>query len=301
MSIMRPLLNLYLRLTERPHLARVSNPDKLRRSFERKARMFFHAPRGTRKRETILGGRPALEIQPKNTPTPDAPLVFYLHGGGYIFGSPRGYAATVARLCKEAGARGVALDYRKAPENPHPAAIEDALAAYLALLEQGENPARIIVGGDSAGGGLTLALIAQLCAQGHPLPAGAFAFSPLTDLTYSGASITQNAASDVVLPATRVLDMTQIFVGDGAREDPRASPLYADFSGAPPIWLTASDSEILLDDTVRMSERLKTAGVDTTVTIRHGLPHVWPIFFNVLPEGRETLRDVAAWIKQRVA
>lgn len=297
MSWMRPVLNLWLRLTEKPHLTRAQDPAVLRRSFETKARLFFRAPRGTTRKDITLGGRPAIEVQSGQS---DGPLVLYLHGGGYVFGSPRTHAAMLARLCHDMGGRAFLPEYRKAPEHPHPAAIEDAEAAYLDLLAQGVDPERIILGGDSAGGGLALALLAVLLAKHHPLPAGVFAFSPLTDLTYSGASVKANAGKDVVLPASRARDMTQAFIGDGPRDDPRASPLYAGFKGAPPVWLTVGDTEILLDDTRRMTTHLRDQGVEVVETIARDLPHVWPLFHNILPEGRATLRDVATWIRQQM-
>lgn len=298
MSVARPILNMWLRLIEKRHLTHAKDANSLRHSFETKARLFFHGPRGTTQNEITLAGRPAIDLHLGKS---DGPLVLYFHGGGYVFGSPRTHAAMVAYLCKHLSGRAILPDYRKAPEDPHPAAIKDAEAAYLALLDHGHDPARIVIGGDSAGGGLALSLIAVLLAKGHPLPAGAFAFSPLTDMTYSGASVKNNAQSDVVLPASRVLEMTEAFLGDGSRDDPLVSPLYADFKGAPPIWLTVGDTEILLDDTTRMAETLTAQGVSVQLKIERDLPHVWPLFHNLLPEARASLRAVAAWIQQKTS
>ncbi|MEP4197023.1 MAG: alpha/beta hydrolase [Aliishimia sp.] len=296
MSLMRPILNLWLRLTEKTHLARVQDANSLRRAFEMKAKLFFHAPFGTKCADSAMANIPVRSL---NVGSTQGPLILYFHGGGYVFGSPRTHDAMIATLCKKASARAVLPDYRKAPENPHPAAIEDAEAAYLALLAEGEDPAQIVIGGDSAGGGLTLALVAVLVSKGHPLPAGAFAFSPLTDMTFSGVSVRDNAKTEVVLPASRILDMAQVFVGDGARDDPTASPLFAEFTGGPPIWLTVGDTEILLSDTERLAERLKGQGVKVDLKVEHDLPHVWQLFHNLLPEAHRSLDDVALWIKQR--
>lgn len=296
MSVVRPILNAYLRLTEKPHLRRAKDADRLRRAFETKARLLFHAPRSVARADCTLGGRPALDL----TAGEAGPIILYFHGGGYVFGSPQTHAAMIARLCRQVNGRAFLPAYRKAPEHPHPAAFEDAEAAYLELLSQGFNPAQLIIGGDSAGGGLTLALVAHLLKQGHTLPAGAFAFSPLTDMTYSGASVQANARAEVILPASRVIEMTEAFIGPkGDRRDPRASPLFADFKGAPPTWLVAGDTEILLEDTRRMASRLRAQGVRVSETIEHDLPHVWPIFHNLLPEARRTLRELGTWITQQ--
>jgi acetyl esterase/lipase len=157
-----------------------------------------------------------------------------------------------------------------------------------------------VLGGDSAGGGLALALLAELIRHGAPLPAACFALSPLADMTFSGASITENAAGDVILPASRIEELTALFLGDQDPADPRVSPLFARFDGAPPVWLTAGSTEILRDDSRRLADHLRDAGVDVSYTETHDLPHVWPIFQTFLPEARASLRDLGAWISQQV-
>ena len=299
MSLVRPLLNTWLRLTEKPHLRRVQDHVEMRRSFEAKARLFFHAPRGTQQSKRHLGGRPVLAVQPPQVS--NATVILYLHGGGYVFGSPRTHAAMIARLCKEAECRAILPDYRKAPEHPFPAGLDDALAAYLELLSEGEAPENIVLGGDSAGGGLALALLVRLLSEGHPLPAGLFSFSPLTDLTYSGASVSRNAEAEVMLPADRALELTASYIGTASRDHPWVSPLFADFTGAPPIWLTVGSTEILLDDSRRLTERLKAQRVNVSMQYEDDLPHVWPIFHNTLPEARATLRSLANWINAVVS
>ena len=297
MSLMRSILNLHLRLTELPHLRRVADQHALRRSFETKARLFFHGPRSVAQEQTQIGAMPALKL----TANTIGPSILCFHGGGYVFGSPRTHCAMLKWLCRQADAQAVLPDYRKAPENLFPAAIEDAISAYSHLLDEGAIPAKIVIGGDSAGGGLALALMAEIIKSGMPIPAGGFAFSPLTDLTHSGESIIANADSDVVLPASRVLEMTDVIIGDGDRKDPRASPLFANFKGAPPMWLRVGDTEILRDDTWRMADVLEQQGVQVDVKTERDLPHVWPLFHNLLPEARSTLREAADWIRQRTA
>ena len=285
------LLNFGLRHIARPFLARTKTPAHAEADFRRTARFAFLRPRGL----TFAPVPDTLLARITCGPVDDTAAILYFHGGGYVAGSAWTHRAMLGRLSKLSGLPVFAADYRLAQDAPFPAQFEDAQRAWTALTDQ--MPAdRIVLGGDSAGGGLALALLAVLLAEHHPLPAGVFAFSPLTDVSYSGASVRENAAHDVVLPAERVLDMTAAFIGTGDRTDPRASPLFADFTGAPPIWLVAGDTEILLDDTRRMATRLREQGVAVDATIERDLPHVWPIFHNLLPEARKTLRDLGAWI-----
>lgn len=286
-------LNIWLRLTEKTHLARTKDPVKLRRSFERKARFLFRAPRGTSFEKTRLGDRPALSVKPAATVA--GKTVLYFHGGAYVMGAPRTHKAMLATLCGKAGCDAVLQDYRKAPEYPFPAAVDDALAAYAELCTK-RDPQDIILGGDSAGGGITLALLGEICRRGLAQPAGVFVLSPLTDVTFSGASITQNAKADTVLPAARVKDLEHLYLVGADAGDPRASPLFATFTGAAPVFLTVGDTEILRDDTLRMAAALTDAGVEVTLKLEEDLPHVWPLFHNYMPEARRTLGLVAGWI-----
>ncbi|MEO9574827.1 MAG: alpha/beta hydrolase [Lentilitoribacter sp.] len=294
MSLRSRILNPYLRLTEKPFLTRASNPAALRRILEIKSRLFFHSPLGVNRAWHDLAGAPALHITPRETNF--GRTLFYIHGGAHVFGSPSTHAAMLSSLAKRVGARAVLPRYPLAPEQPFPAAPDHCLAAYRALLATGVNPAELIVGGDSAGGNLAFALLADLCAGGDPLPAGVFALSPLLDLSSSGDSIRANAARDVILPTSRLKKAAQNYLNGHAAEDPRASPLFADFTGAPPVWLTVGDTEILLDDSVRLAERLKAQRVKVDLTVEQDLPHVWPIFHNLIPEANATLDQLAAWI-----
>lgn len=293
MSVIRHLLKPYLRLTEKRHLARAQDPAALRRSFEAKARIFFHAPRGARYRRATLAEVPVLQAEAREVAGSTRPRILYFHGGAYVFGSPDTHKAMLARLSAQTGLPTVLPKYRLAPEHRFPAALEDAEAVFRALAAQGP----VILGGDSAGGGLALALLARCLDRGWPPPVGTFAFSPLTDMTFSGASLAENAAADVILPASRLADMRAMYLGDADPADPRASPLFADFSGATPVWLGVGDTEILLDDTRRLATRLRAQGVAVTEVVARDLPHVWPILQTLLPEARDTLRAVAHWAK----
>jgi len=199
----------------------------------------------------------------------------------------------LAKLSALTGLRACVPDYRLAPEHPFPAQIEDAMAAYRALRAEHE----VIIGGDSAGGALAFALLHGILAQGIAPPKGVFAFSPLTDMTFSGASVTENAARDVVLTPGRIGEMREMFLAGQDPADPRASPLRGRFEGAPPVWMTVGDTEILRDDAVRMQARLQAQGVTSSLHVANDHPHVWPLFHNILPEAKATLRDLAAWIR----
>lgn len=289
MSLLRAPLNLWLRTVEKPALRR-GTPETVRPRFEWIARLCFHGPRDVTATWQDIAGRPALGVTPPGAGP--SPVLLYIHGGAFVFGSPRTHRALMARLAKLTGLRAVLPSYRLAPEHPFPAALDDVRAVYAALAQDGP----VILGGDSAGGALALSLLAEIPGCGLPAPMGLFAFSPLTDLTFSGESLTRNARAEAVLPAERAQDMVAFYLNGHQADDPRASPLFAAFHGAPPVWISVGTTEILLDDTTRMAARLRAQGVAVTERIEDDLPHVWPIFHDSLPEARQTLKDLARWI-----
>lgn len=235
----------------------------------------------------------------KNSSVPN--LLYYLHGGGYVACSPETHRPLTASLTRTAaGLKTFALDYRLAPENRFPAAIEDAVAGYRWLLGQGMDPKRIVISGDSAGGGLTLATLLSLRDAGEPLPAAAVCLSPWTDLAGTGRSLETNAKSEVMIQGKYIKGAGKLYLGDAPADNPLASPLYADLKGLPPLLIYVSDSEVLLDDSVRLAERAKQAGVEVDLRIWSGLPHVWPIFVKFLPEARASVREMASYINQKV-
>ncbi|MFN4100704.1 MAG: alpha/beta hydrolase fold domain-containing protein [Pararhodobacter sp.] len=275
----------------RPALARQTDPKAARARFARKAGRLFLAPPHSLMLEAQVGGVPGLWIS--NRPR-DMGVLLYFHGGAYLIGSPRTHSAMLAELAKRTGVRAFLPAYRLAPEHPFPAAFDDALAAYEGLVALGHAPGSIVLGGDSAGGGLALALLSHLCRAGKP-PAGLFAFSPWTDLTLAGASLVTNAAREQVLPAHRLTEVRAMIMG-GARpadaDDPRLSPLHASFPSPPPVLIHAADTEILRDDALRMRGRLPGA----EIKLGGDLPHVWPILHNWLPEANETLDHATRFI-----
>lgn len=295
MSLRLTVLNTLLRLIEKPRLARLSDPVALRREADWKARFWLHAPRGTEwERQREQGLDLHWVAAPGST---DDRVILYLHGGAYVFGSVRTHRAVLGHLSRYTGRAVCMPDYRLAPEFPFPAAIEDARLAYGLLLGAGYAPQQIIIGGDSAGGGLALALLGQLIAEGVDLPAGVFAFSPLTDLRFSAPSVRSNAKKDVLLPAERAYVCAELYLAGRDPGDPRASPLHANMEGAPPVYLAVSEREILRDDTLRMVDRLKQDGVRVVLEQHERAPHAWPVFHGLIPEAGETLRNVAGWIK----
>ena len=290
MSWQLRLLNRHLRWFEKPALAR-HDKDRLRRSFAFKSRLYFHAPLSTSFERASLGGVPVQWARARGVRP--APVILYFHGGAYVFGTSTTHRAMLAKLSALTGLPACLPDYRLAPEHAFPAQIDDALACYRALRATHE----VIIGGDSAGGGLALALLHEILAQGLAPPMGVFAFSPLTDVTYTGASVAENAARDCVLSATRIGEMLEMFLRGQDPRDPRASPLFGRFTGAPLVWMTVGDTEILRDDTLRMQAALVAQGVQSVLSVKPDHPHVWPIFHNVLPEAGQTLRDLAGWIR----
>ncbi|HEX4111149.1 MAG TPA: alpha/beta hydrolase [Stellaceae bacterium] len=227
--------------------------------------------------------------------------ILYLHGGAYVAMSPRTHRSVTSRLAIWSNASSFVLDYRLAPEHPFPAALADAVAAYRALIAGGVSPSQIVLAGDSAGGGLALALLLALRDGHDPLPAAAVLFSPWTDLAATGASIVANNASDAMFFGSWVAREARHYLGDTPATNPLASPVYADLTGLPPLFIQVGDSEILLDDSRRVFENAKKVGVEATLQIWRGVPHGWQIFAPVLPEGRAALRQASAFIAARLA
>ena len=296
MSRRARLLNQWLRKVEKPKMQRAQTPEPLRRNLERQAKLFFFSPNGTQKTWQTTGGVHCLRVSPKTLQK--GRILLYFHGGGFTFGSPRTHAALAAQLANRIGATAILPQYRLAPEHMFPAATDDVRRVWDALLAEGHDPAQIVIGGDSAGGALAFGLLGALCAEKTALPGAVFGFSPLTDLHYASESFTRNAESDVVLAAEKAGDLVEMYLGDHPKDDPRVSPVYADFANAPPVWITVGDSEILLDDSRRLAQRLRDFQVPTTLVVEHDLPHVWPLMQAVLPEGRRTLDDLGQWIRR---
>jgi acetyl esterase/lipase len=229
-----------------------------------------------------------------------APVALFLHGGGYCIGSIATHRLWAADLARAAGGRVLVIDYRLAPEHPHPAALDDAVAAYRWLLAQGVAPNTTVIHGDSAGGGLTAATLLALRDAGEPLPAAAVMVSPWLDLTCSSGSFQHNVETDCVLTQHNLSMWANMYAGEDAGA-PLVSPLHGDLSGLPQLLIQVGTAELLLDDSTQFAERAKAAGVDVTLDVWDDMLHIWPIFAWMLPEGQQAIDRAAAYIKERVA
>ena len=225
-------------------------------------------------------------------------ILLYLHGGGYFSCSPVTHRAITAAFALR-GFRVFAPRYRLAPEHPFPAALDDTLAAYQALLLLA--PGHIAIGGDSAGGGLALALLLAIKARNLPMPACAALFCPWTDLAGTGASLTRNAKRESLLYGPKVKDAAAVYLQGQDPTNPLASPLYGDFTGLPPLLIQVGAPEILLDDSTRLAARAEAAGVSVELTIWDNLPHVWHVAQRFLPEARAALDQAASFAKSALA
>lgn len=227
--------------------------------------------------------------------------VLYLHGGGYVAGVTRTYHPLCSRFATELQADVFLPDYRLAPEHPFPAAVEDAIAAYDMLLAHGWRPEHIVVAGDSAGGGLTLATLLKLRDDGKPLPAAAIVMSPYADLTISARSISGNDRTDALLSRAMMTNGKGLYARTEAdARHPHASPVFGDFTGLPPLLVTVEEEECLRDDAYEVVARAREAGVDVSLVSRRGLLHVWPIFWPLLPEARQDVAKMVAFVLQKV-
>ena len=228
-------------------------------------------------------------------------VVMYLHGGGYMIGSMRTHRSPLSYLSRVSDARVLGLNYRLAPEHPFPAAVEDSVAAYSWLLSEGVSPGRIVIGGDSCGGGLTIATLVALKYFGYPLPAGGISHSGWTDLAHTGDSFVTKAEADPLIDKEMLEGMAAAYLGDRSRTTPLASPYYADLRGLPPLLVQVGTAEVLLDDSLRLTDRAKEAGVDVTLEVWDDMPHVWQAFATFLLEARQALESCGEFVKKHTS
>lgn len=252
-------------------------------------------PKGTRREATRIGDLPAERI---TTPAsrPDRALL-YLHGGAYLVGSPTTHRAVAAHLADSARAVAYVLDYRLAPEHPYPAAVDDALAAYRALLESGYSADRIVVAGDSAGGGLTLALALRLRSVGVPLPAALGLISPWVDLSLAGLD---SSVDDPLLDRGWMEFGASSYAG-GRVDLPEVSPLHADLSGLPPMFVHAASDEMIRGDVERLVDAARAAGVEVTYALLEGHWHVTHLFAGMVREATEVVQQMGEWLRGALA
>ena len=292
------LLNGFLRFTMKRHGKRAIDLKRLRAMTRSPPRSALNIPAGY-KVDSVRSAK-GLQFDVADLATRTAPastIVLYLHGGGYLFGSPKTHRQVLFAMAKAFQAPVYGLDYRLAPENPFPAAVEDAAGAYEWLLNRHPGAA-MVLSGDSAGAGLAIATAVGVRDSGSKPPLGLVAFSPYCDLAVTGASVEANAKSCAMFTPRGIREAAAMYLGGAHAEDPRASPLYANLSGLPPMLMFASRHEILRDDTLRLADRAAAAGVKVELVVRDHLPHVWPIFITLLPEARAAFATVTTFAKR---
>jgi acetyl esterase/lipase len=248
--------------------------------------------------EVDANGVPGEWVKPTSE---EAGVILYLHGGAYVAGSPRTHRNLTTRLAEATNRRVLAIDYRMAPEHPHPAAVEDAVAAYRFLLDGASSSKQIAVVGDSAGGGLTVALLVALKDAGLVSPGCAVPISPWTDLEGIGESWTTRADADPMIDPDDLRKKGAMYLGGADPRTPTAAPIYADLSGLPPLLIPVGDAEVLLDDALTLATRAREAGVDVTLDHQPEMIHVWPLFAGMAPESDAALERIAEFIGKHLS
>jgi epsilon-lactone hydrolase len=287
----------------RAHLAKLPPADSLtiaeRRAQYERAEKVFPIPPEVKVERVTAPVAPAEWLRPPSAGA--GRVVLYLHGGGYVIGSPRSHRHLAAAIAGAAGASALSLDYRRAPEDPFPAAVDDAVACYRWLLEQGIAPGRIVIAGDSARGGLTVATLVALRDARVPLPAGGVCISPWVDLTLSGGSYETKAAADPIVRRPGIEEMARAYLGKTDPRTPLASPLFGDLRGLPPLLIHVGTEEVLLDDAVQLADRAKAAGVAATLEVWDRMIHVWHWFLPMLEEADTAIQGIGRFCRARTS
>jgi acetyl esterase/lipase len=256
-------------------------------------------PRGVDTIETDAGGLPALWTVPKGSIADR--VLLCAHGGGYCIGSMYTHRKLYGHLAKAVGCRALIVDYRLAPETTHPGPVNDMANAYRWLLDQGIAPNHIALTGDSAGGGLAITTLLQTRLMGLPMPAATMPLSPWIDMEITGESLASNREKDVLVQKEVVEIMAATFLGDGGnRRDPLANPLHADLRGLPPMYIQVGGDETLLDDSRRLTDRAKAAGVDVRLEIFPEMQHVFHFAAGNAPEADDAIHKLADWVRPKL-
>ena len=296
MSIQNFFINRFL-MSRRAASLQLSPAQRLRQGRKFLSRDYGKGRPDVAVRADLIAGVPVEWVEPKTlSQDARAPICVYLHGGGFIVGSLNSHRDMATHLAAMAQVRMLMVDYRLAPEHPFPAAHEDAMAVYQALLERGVSPDQLLMGGDSAGGNLALATAQSIRDAGLPLPRGLVLFSPWIDLTHQSNSIASNEATDAMLHRQLLVDALAMYAPTALATNPKISPLLGKLSGLPPTLTVVSQSEILRDDALRLHQLLQAAGGDSTCLQWKHTPHAFPVMARLLPEARDALRQTAAFM-----
>lgn len=281
--IVRAITSLYFDLQD----AKTANVQMSRARLNFLGRL-VPAARGVAVEATEIAGLDAEWLTPREA-IPGSALL-YLHGGAYVLGSCDSHRHLVSHIARAAGIRAIVPEYSLAPEHPYPEAIEDVVEVYRALLEAGFDARRLLIAGDSAGGGLAVATLLTLRDEGLPMPSAAFLLSPWLDLSGVGETMHSRSERDPWFHADDIHEIAKFYCETGQRTDPRVSPVYADMHGMPPMHIQVGDDEILLSDATRLADKLSAAGVEVTVDVWHEMWHVFQAFLLIVPEAREAVR-----------
>lgn len=294
---MKLLKGLLPKLTKNRHALELA---QFRAAFASDAAHFCKLAKGTMTQALRLD---ACEAEWLWLPTsaPDR-VILYLHGGAYVFGSIATHRNAASQLALAAKARVFMLAYRLAPEHPFPAALDDAMNAYRFLLESGVAASRLVLAGDSAGGGLAVATMLRARAEGLALPAAAVLLSPWFDLTLSGDSMIINERHDPLCKKAKMREWANMYLGPaGEPTHPYVSPLFAELSGLPPMLTYVSSDETLLDDALRFTDKATKSGVEASLVVGKKHLHVWPLFGGILPEARRSILEIARYIAEKTS
>jgi acetyl esterase/lipase len=271
--------------------------DLARKHLEKFARIFLVVSKGVSAESGQLAGVDVDWLCPKGARADK--ILLYLHGGAYILGSRRTHRQLASHMAREAGVTAILPEYRLAPEHPFPAGIDDAVAVYRALLESGYSSDDIVISGDSAGGGLTMATLLALRHAGDPLPAAAVLLSPFLDVTGSGESVTTRADIDPWFNPEDLPVVARYYCPDENEwRNPLVSPVFANVAGLPPMLIQVGDHEILLSDSTRLADSLTNAGVDVELEVWPDMWHVFQFFVGKMPESRQAIVKIGAYIKR---
>ncbi len=299
-SVRARITNLLLRLAVKPSLRRErklkpERIDAVRRRGVWCARWLIRPIKGTTVRPVDQDG-----IRGEWVTAPGAQedrAVFFVHGGGFIIGSPAIYRHLVSRLSLACGCPVFSLDYRLAPEYPYPTPLDDVLDAWRWLRSQFPHASKIAAAGDSAGDNLVLAALLRLSESSQPLPSALALMAPWTDLSASGKSVVENRRADPYIPAELLRPVAELYLKGADARMAHASPLFGNFSRFPPMLIHVGSTEVLLDDAARLHRAALQAGVDVSLKIWQGLPHVFQLFSLFVPEGRQSLNEIGAFLR----